>query len=166
MKVILEKIKHFLCYGTPNMTSRWLLWSPIIKELYLTHYSPLKKHKMCTKSPIQGPQLETSGCWFCYLGGVRPSWIYPKWGFKVLQNLNPVILSQFCPHRYIHPNWIWEFKSRQPHLGDMSASTSDCTHAMSCKWPESGHWAICNYTNGKQTHLLKILIMKMKLLAL
>ena len=146
MKVILEKTKHFLCYWTQNMTSRWLLRSSIIKELHLIHYSPLK-HKMYTKSPIQGPQLETSGCWFCYLGGGRPSWIYPKWGFKVVQNLNPMILSQFCPYGYIHPNWIWGFKSRQPH--DMPASTSDCTHTMSCKWPELWHWAICNKTNGK-----------------
>ena len=99
MKVILEKIIHFLCYGTPNMTSRWLLWSPIIKEFYLIHYYIIimKKHQMYTKSPIQGTQLETSGCWFCYLSGGGPSWIYPKWGFKVLQNLNPMILSQFCP---------------------------------------------------------------------
>ena len=48
MKVILEKIIHFLCYVTPNMTSRWLLWSPIIKELYLIHYSPLKNIR-CTQ---------------------------------------------------------------------------------------------------------------------
>ena len=48
MKVILEKIIHFSCYGTPNMTSRWLLWSPIIKELYLIHYSPLKNIR-CTQ---------------------------------------------------------------------------------------------------------------------
>ena len=53
---------------------------------------PTKKHEMYTKSSIQGPQLETSGCWFCYLGGERPSWIYPKCGFRVLQNLNPMIL--------------------------------------------------------------------------
>ena len=42
MQVILEKIIYFLCHGTPNMTSKWLLWSPIIKEHYLIHYSPLK----------------------------------------------------------------------------------------------------------------------------
>ena len=30
------------------MTSRWLLWSPIIKELYLIHYSPLKNMR-CTQ---------------------------------------------------------------------------------------------------------------------
>ena len=40
------------------------------------------------------------------------AWICPTWGSKVSQNLNPMILSQFCPYIYdIHPNWIWGFKS-------------------------------------------------------
>ena len=142
MKVILGKIIHFLCYGTPNMASRWLLWSPSIKELYLIHYSPLK-HKKYKKS---NSRTATGDIWMLIL--LFGWWVaildLPKMGLWCVAKLNPVILSQFCPYRYIHPNWIWGFKSRQHHLGDMPTSTSDCTHTMSCKWPESGHWAICN----------------------
>ena len=74
-----------------------------------------------------------------------------------------MILSQFHPFWYdIHPNWIWGFKSHQPFFWQAS---SDCTHIRSCKWPEAGHWTIFNQTNGKQTNVLQLLIMTMKLLA-
>ena len=124
------------------------------------NFFPLTKRKRSTKSPIQWSKL------LILLFVWWLSWIDPKWGFEVLQNLNPMILSQFRSYRYhIHPNWTWWFKSRYPHLRDMPASTSDCTYMVSCKWLEAGRWAICNQTNGKQTYLLQILIMKMKLLA-
>ena len=145
MKVILEKIIHFLCYGISNMTSRWLLRLPIIKE---RRSSPLK-YKIYTKSPIQLPHPDT--CSFCYMGGSHLG--FTQNGVLRCANFEPHDFIIVFPYRDdIHPNRIWGFKSRQPHLDDMPASTSDCTHKRSCKWPEARHLAICNHTNGKQTY--------------
>ena len=97
MKVILEKIIHFLCYGTPNMTSRWLIWSPIIKELYLIHYSPLKKKDVHKKS---NSRTATGDIWMLILlFGWRSTILdLPKMGFlKCCKIWTPWFFHRFVP---------------------------------------------------------------------
>ena len=94
LRVIMEKIGHFPCYITSNRTSEWLPWPPIIRELYLNHSSPLKKTSNSHKT--SNSRTGTAGM-LILLCGCRPSWICPKWGFKVLRNLIPII---FC-HSFV-----------------------------------------------------------------
>ena len=142
-KVILEKIHFFMLWNSKHDIKMVTMisnhWRTLPNSLF-----PTKNIRCTQKVQFKDRNWRHQDADFVIWVADGHFGINPKWGFKVLQNLNPMILSQFCPYRYIHPYWIWGFKSRQPHLGDMPASTSDCTHTMSCKCPESGHWAICN----------------------
>ena len=145
MKVILEKIIHFLCYRTPNMTSRWLLWSSIIKELYLIHYSPLKNIRCTQKVQFKDRNWRHPDAdfviWvagghvgFTQNGVLRCCKIWTPWFYHSFVPIDIFTLTEFGDSNLANPISVT----------NMPASTSNCTHRMSCKWPESGHWAICN----------------------